>query len=82
MNGFGYGENLLKDDWWGQAKKSKIKFRYGHLPGHPQIEVLVATASYLDSAPQAFIPDIDLTVTAAGTLLLATVIFVASRGGI
>lgn len=82
LNGFGYGDNLLKKDWWKQAKKSKMSFRYGHLPGHPNLEVQVATASYLDSAPQAYIPDIDLTVTAAGTLLLSAVIFVGTRGGI
>ena len=82
LNGFGYGDNLLKKDWWKQAKKSKLKFRYRHLPGHPQVEVQVATASYLDSAPQAYVPDINLTTTVGGTLLLAAVLFVGSRGGI
>lgn len=82
LNGFGYGDNLLKKDWWEQTKKSKMLFRYGHLPGHPIVEVHVATASYLDSAPQAYVPDIDLTVTAAGTLLLSAVIFAGTRGGI
>jgi len=82
LNGFGYGDNLLKKDWWEQTKKSKMLFRYGHLPGHPNVEVQVATASYLDSASQAYVPDIDLTVTAAGTLLLGAVISAAIIGGI
>lgn len=82
LNGFGYGDNYLKKDWWKQAKKSKMKFRYGHLPGHPQVEVQVATASFADSAPQAYVPDINLTTTVGGTLLLAAVLFVGSRGGI
>ena len=81
-NGFGYGENYLKKDWWGQAKKSKMNFRYGHLPGHPEIEIEVATASYADSAPEGYVPDINLTTTVGGTLLLAAVLFVGSRGGI
>ena len=82
LNGFGYGENYLKKDWWKQAKKSKMKFRYGHLPGHPEIEIEVATASYADSAPEGYVPDINLTTTVGGTLLLAAVLFVGSRGGI
>jgi len=82
LNGFGYGDNLLKKDWWEQAKKSKMIFRYGHLPGHPNVEVQVATASFLDSADQAFVPDINLTTTVAGTLLLATVLSAAVIGGI
>ena len=57
-------------------------FRYGHLPGHPEIEIEVATASYADSAPEGYVPDINLTTTVGGTLLLAAVLFVGSRGGI
>jgi hypothetical protein len=80
LNGTGYGNNLLKWQWWEQAIKTKHEVRYGHLPGYPIVTVEVATASYAVGNANNFNPD--LPTPQDYTLLLGTVLAVAALGAI
>jgi len=78
--GTGYGSNLLKWQWWEQAIKTKHIFPYGHLPGHPNVTIEVATASYAVGNAANFTPD--LPVPEDFTLLLGVVLAAAALGAI
>lgn len=71
---------LEKWRWWEQCIKTKHTFPYGHLPGHPDVTVEVATASYATSSGDGFSPDIGSPEDF--TLLLGVVIAAAVLGGI
>ena len=71
---------LEKWRWWEQCVKTKHTFPYGHLPGHPDVTVEVATASYATSSGDRFSPDIGTPEDF--TLLLGVVIAAAVIGGI
>ena len=79
-NGSGYGNNLLKWQWWEQAIKTKHNLPYGHLPGHPIVTIEIATASYALGDVNNFAPDIGTPEDF--TLLLGVVIAAAMMGGI
>lgn len=79
-NGVGYGDNLLKWQWWEQAIKTKHEVRYGHLPGYPTVTVEVATASYAVGDDNNYSPDLPLQEDY--TLLLGTLLAVAALGAI
>lgn len=65
-----------KYQWWDQANKTKIRLPYGHLPGHPELEIEVATASYLDNSQNKY--SVDLPVQNDYTLLLGAVLLAAT----
>ena len=76
-----YGNNLSKAEWWEQCDKRKYRFRYGHLPGFPYVDIEVAVASYDETDPAFYNPDIPLgNAIADYTLLLGVVMFAAMRG--
>ena len=67
---------LEKWQWWDQANKSKIRFPYGHLPGNPELEIEVATASYANSSIYKY--SVDLPTPNDYTLLVGMVILAAT----
>jgi len=78
--GTGYGSNLLKWQWWEQCVKTKHTFPYGHLPGHPDVTIEVATASYAVGNAANFTPD--LPAPEDFTLLLGVVLAAGVLGAI
>jgi len=78
--GTGYGSNLLKWQWWEQCVKTKHTFPYGHLPGHPDVTIEVATASYAVGNAANFTPD--LPAPEDFTLLLGVVLAAGALGAI
>lgn len=77
-NGVGYGNNLLKWQWWEQCIKTKHDVKYGHFPGYPEVTLQVATACYAAGDANNFAPD--LPIQEDYTLLLGTVLAAAALG--